>query len=171
MTKSDWFALICAVAFAGVGAVLATYGKRMMRKGGFALIAAGVLGLVAWFTYYRDLAEAQPSGGSCNNYGANGTIIGSCNNTTISPPRERSGLYQGDLKVGSIQGTSMIDTARGIATFEALALERFPKPDKPLEYGDLLLICNDLPRNEPNKFVGIMSAMVAGARCTIVGKR
>jgi hypothetical protein len=65
----------------------------------------------------------------------------------------------------------MIDTARGIATFEALALERFPEPDKPLEYGDLLLICNDLPRNEPNKFVGIMSAMVAGARCTIVGKR
>jgi hypothetical protein len=85
MTKSDWFALICAVAFAGVGAVLATYGKRMMRKGGF----AGVLGLLAWFTYYRDLAEAQPSGGSCNNYGANGTIIGSCNNTTISSPRER----------------------------------------------------------------------------------
>ena len=39
VTHADFICLLCPL-------LLATYGKRMMRKGGFELIAAGVLGLL-----------------------------------------------------------------------------------------------------------------------------
>jgi hypothetical protein len=167
MGKSDWFAVLAGIIFLGVGSLMAALGERIMRIGGIALIAVGAVGLVVWFAYYRD-AEAQ--GGNCNNYGPNGTINSSCNTTTIiSPPRDANGLYQGDLKIGKVQGPT-IDESSGIAAFQALVFNEFPDPTKPFEYGKLLLSCADFPRKQPNTFVGSLSASVVGAQCRIVGK-
>jgi hypothetical protein len=114
-------------------------------------------------------AQTAPNGGNCNNYGPNGTIIGSCN-TTINPVvHETNGLYQGDQRVGRIQRPS-IDEARGIAHFAAANFSEYPDLNKPLEYGGLILNCDNVPRQEPNTFVGTLSATVIGFQCRIIGK-
>jgi hypothetical protein len=92
------------------------------------------------------------------------------NNTIVSPPRDPNGLYQGDVRVGKVQGPT-VDEARGVVSFQALSFNEYPDPNQPLEYGNLLLNCDSIPRKQPNTFVGTLSAMVVGAQCRIAGKR
>jgi len=117
-------------------------------------------------------AQVSPNGGgNCNNYGSNGTIIGSCNTTTTINPiiHDANGIYQGDERVGRIQQPS-IDEARGIANFAAANFSEYPDPNKPLEYSNLILNCDNVPKQRPNTFVGTLSAMIVGFQCRIIGK-
>jgi hypothetical protein len=93
------------------------------------------------------------------------------NNTiNVAPPRDAAGVYQGDLRVGKVDGPTINEAASTIS-FQALVFNEFPDPNKPLEYGNLLLSCENIPQKEPNTFVGTLSAMIAGAQCRIIGKK
>jgi hypothetical protein len=92
-------------------------------------------------------------------------------NTIINPiVRDADGLYQGDSKVGRVQGPH-VDGANSIIDFQIISFTAYPNPDAPLEYGDFLIQCAEIPRQEPNTFVGQLFASVIGARCKIVGRK
>jgi hypothetical protein len=119
---------------------------------------------------FAQTVAPPPPNGSCNNYGPNGTITGSCN-TTINPiVHDPNGLYQSDERVGKIQNPS-INEAQGIANFAAANFTEYPNPNKPLEYGNLLLSCDNVPVQPPNTYVGTLSASIVGFQCRIVGKK
>jgi hypothetical protein len=64
-----------------------------------------------------------------------------------------------------------IDDLGTSIAFRALHFSNFVDPSLPIEYDDLLLNCTGAPIPEPNKFVGQLSVMIAGATCSIVGRQ
>jgi hypothetical protein len=120
LSPSDWLSIVAL----GAGALMGILGKRTVAALGVSLIVVGVIGLA--YSHFHKTAAAQ-SGGNCNNYGPNGTIMGSCNTTIVSPPHDASGLYQGDVKVGKTQGPT-IDESSGFVSFQALVFNEFHDP-------------------------------------------
>jgi hypothetical protein len=161
MSISDW------VAIAGVALALAMtgLGPRIVRAVGVALLVVSIAGGV--YVHFHPNAEAQVGAGNCNNNAPNGTIIGSCNNTTIAPPRESDGLYQGDLKIGKAKGPLIKGS---IANFVALSFEEYPDLNKPIEYGKLLLTCPNLPQRRPDEVVINLHWTNVGVECQVIGK-
>jgi hypothetical protein len=93
------------------------------------------------------------------------------NNTIVNPVhREADGVYQGDNKVGKAPPPS-IDTAAGTATFRFIGFNTYPDRTQPLEYGDLILQCDNVPQQRPNVFAATVSIAVAGLQCKIVGRK
>jgi hypothetical protein len=76
MGASDWI----AVVLLGLGAIMGTFGRRMIRMAGVALIVVGVIG---WFVWREHQVDAQQTiTGTDNNVI---TVPGSNNNITVAP--------------------------------------------------------------------------------------
>jgi hypothetical protein len=102
--KGDWFAVVLAIVFCGVGLVLQSYSQRFARYAGITLIVLGIAGATGWFGYFRGGAEAQaPTGpsinGDCNAFGNNNIT---CPKITVGPKRRPDQLYRGDQMVGKV---------------------------------------------------------------------
>jgi hypothetical protein len=165
MGTSDWI----AIAALGAGGLMGTLGKRAVRFIGIALVVFGVGGLI--YSHFYVNADAQGGGGNCNNYGPNGTINGSCN-TIVSPPHDKDSLYQGDEKIGRVQGRFVVDEQQSIAGFAAIMFTAYPDPNKPFEYGNLLLTCDKFPRLKPNENPApIFADLESPVQCRIIAKK
>lgn len=97
-------------------AKLAKITANRMRFVFSAFLTLVLAAILAWGYSIRFSKDAAAQGiqGDCNNYGANGTIIGSCNKTIIAPPPENDTLYQGLRPVGRIAGISVDQTQKKI---------------------------------------------------------
>ena len=159
------------IALAGLGAVMTTLGKRWVRAIGIALIAvAAVVGATG---YYRTADGQSPIiNGNCNTYGPNGTISGSCNTTIVSPPHDKHSLYQGDQKIGQVQGQPAVDEQNSTAAFAQITFNVHPDPSAPFEYGRLLLNCDKFPRLKPGEIPApIFLDLEINVQCRIIGKQ
>jgi hypothetical protein len=92
-------------------------------------------------------------------------------NTIVNPiRRETNGVYQGDQKVGN-GPPPVIDEVTGFAIFPMIGFTTYPDPTRPLEYGNLLLSSEDVPRPRPNTFTASVSIAIAGFKAQILGRR
>jgi hypothetical protein len=115
------------------------------------------------------LGPVPPINGNCNNVGPNGVIIGSCN---VSTPHDKDGLYQGDAKIGRIQGQIAIDEPRSMVAFAQVVFTTYPDPSKPFEYANFLLTCDKFPRLKPNELpAAIFADLEISVQCHVIGKR
>jgi hypothetical protein len=90
------------------------------------------------------------------------------NNTIINPfTRDPDGLYQSGNKVGKVKNPT-INLTNGTIDFQVISFSEYPDPNKPLEYKNHLIHCDQTPRQNPNKFVGQLSVMIVGAQCKII---
>ena len=55
LEKSDWLAIVSGVVFFGGGLYMSTLTQRIIRIIGISVTAIGIVGLAAWFGYYRYL--------------------------------------------------------------------------------------------------------------------
>ena len=131
--KSDWFAAIVAVITLGAGLYMSTYRRAVIRGSGLALAALGIVGLVYWFGYYRNAADAQAPSISAPNSGSGNTVIipGSNNTVTIGPGAESTASSRAlkDLSNAQLRDAS-IDYAAKMRTFESNAQVNSPSPPK-----------------------------------------
>jgi hypothetical protein len=76
MGKADWFAAIIGLITLGGGLYLGTFHRGVIRRSGLTFMALGAVGLIFWFGYYRDIAEAQCNGGIVLGPNTEGSIQG-----------------------------------------------------------------------------------------------
>ena len=100
-----------------------------------------------------------------------GPFTGTNTQTIINPiVRDIAGLYQVNEQVGKVRQPS-IDEAHGTASFAVATFSAYPNLNQPLEYKNLLLECENLPKPMPNTFVANLVASVIGFQCRIVGHK
>jgi hypothetical protein len=103
MGKADWFAVITGLITLGGGLYLGTFHSGFIRRSGITLMALGAVGLIVWFGYYRDTAEAQ----QCNG----GIVVG--------PNAE--GSIQGNLVQGCVNGITRGKDSKGNICYNAVS--------------------------------------------------
>lgn len=119
--KGDWFAVVLAVLFCGVGLFLQSFSQRFARYAGLALIACGVIGATGWFGYFRTGADAQlpPSvngNGNCINVGpSQGPQTNNCP-TIIHPPPPHADnvLYQDERAVADFVSPTVNEATKTV---------------------------------------------------------
>jgi hypothetical protein len=94
------------------------------------------------------------------------------NNTIVNPPLPHlpNGLYQGDIQIGKAQNPR-IDEARDTIYFDAMSFTDYPDPSAPIQFQNLLLQCDAIPRKDPTVFVGQLAWTIAGTQCKVVKSR
>ncbi|HEY2345704.1 MAG TPA: hypothetical protein VGH80_07460 [Xanthomonadaceae bacterium] len=109
--------------------------------------------------------------GGIYNEGSNSGTQTVSNTTNVHPTvREPDGLYQQGNKVGHVQDP-FIDSGTMRVVFKVLVFTAYPKPNEPLEFRELLLQCDAIPKPEPDTVVGNLSIMNVRIACRIVGRR
>jgi hypothetical protein len=148
------------------------WGRRLLWLAGASALAAAVCFLWPYIRTHEATTAISASGSQpiaqqnaraiTNNFGGFASQL---------PPENRdpNALYQFDAIVGSVQG-AVLSPEHSAVTFVAIRLSKPVDPQREIQYQDWVLICNDLPE-PPNGFVGMYSAVVAGAKCRIAGKR
>lgn len=104
LEKSDWFAAIIGVLSLGSGALMATLGRRIMRIGGGALMAVGLVGLVFWFGYYRNVEAQQGPVIQKNERAPNFNVPGNQNQFNIYPPPQQRSESNEIIQAGVVVG-------------------------------------------------------------------
>jgi hypothetical protein len=89
MEKSDWFAAITAILALGGGLYMSTYRKAIIRGAGITFLVLAASGLIFWFGYYRNPADAENRrGDSITNSGTIISVPGSNNTITNIAPTQ-----------------------------------------------------------------------------------
>jgi hypothetical protein len=157
----------------GVALILAEkkkWGRRLVGLAGFFALVA-----VACFFWPRahEAAPAINASGSPSIAQQNArAVTNNFGGFAFQKPQEKrdpNALYQFDAIVGNVQG-AVLSPQHSEVTFMAIRLSKPVDPQREIEYQDWVLICNDLPE-PPTGFVGMYSAVVAGASCRIAGRR